>query len=112
MSTKHADHANSQEVLKAQRMMVLIFGFATLMPTLWMLMIAWSGFSSAQSAPSGSEEFLGFVIYWGLAAPLIWLGANVIALTKIYKGNGDSAKLFPLIPAFWSLIWFASQLSG
>lgn len=112
MTTQRDDLRSPAEILKAQRMLVVVFGFATLMPTLWMGMIAWSGFSSAQSAPAGSEEFLGFVIYWGLAAPLVWLAANGVAVIKINAGDGDGAKLFPLIPAFWAIIWFASQVAG
>jgi len=105
-------HHSPVEILKAQRTLIFIFGFATLMPSLWMVMMAWSAFQSAAAAPVGSEGFFSFVIYWGLAAPVVWLGANATALTYIRNGHGDKAKLFPLIPAFWAIIWFSSQLTG
>jgi len=110
--SEREDHRSPEEILKAQRTLVFIFGFATLMPALWMGMMAWSGFTSVESAPSGSEGFLTFVIYWGLAAPVVWLAANAMALKFIHNGNADKAKLLPLIPAFWAIIWFASQVAG
>ena len=102
------DHRSPEEILKAQRMMVIIFGFATLMPTLWMLMMAWNGITLAQ----GNEGFTSLLVYWGLAAPVVWLAANGMALNKIKNGDGDGARHYPLIPAFWAILWFASQVSG
>ena len=107
------DHRSPKEIQKGQRMMVFIFGFATLIPALWMVLIGWSGLTSSAAAPtSGSAEFTNFVIYWGLAAPVVWLAANALALKRIHAGNGDSVRHFPLIPAFWAIIWFASQVAG
>lgn len=112
-TSEREDHRSPAEIQKAQRMMVFIFGFATLIPALWMTLIGWSGLTSSAAAPtSGSAEFTGFVIFWALAAPLVWLTANIIALRRIQAGNGESARLFPLIPAFWTIIWFASQVAG
>ena len=111
MTDPHPQHS-PEEVLKAQRTLILIFGFATLMPALWMTMMSWSAFQSTAAAPVGGEEFLSFIIYWGLAAPVVWLAANAMALKHIRDGHGDRAKLFPLIPAFWAIIWFSSQLTG
>lgn len=76
------DTRSPEDILKAQRMMVVIFGVATLMPALWMAMMAWSGFTSTEAAPTGGDVFLNFVIYWGLAAPVVWLAANAMALKK------------------------------
>ena len=110
--SEREDHRSPEEILKAQRTLVFIFGFATLIPALWMMLMAWSGFNSLETAPAGSDGFLTFVIYWGLAAPVVWLTANVLALKHIQQGEGDKAKLYPLIPAFWAIIWFASQVGG
>lgn len=106
------DTRTPEDVLKAQRMMITIFGFATLMPALWMLMMGWSAFNSTGAAPTGNEDFHSIVIYWGLAAPVVWLVSNGLALKKIKAGKGDDAKLYPLIPAFWAILWFASQVAG
>jgi len=106
------DTRSPEDILKAQRMMVVIFGVATLMPALWMAMMAWSGFTSTEAAPTGGDVFLNFVIYWGLAAPVVWLAANAMALIKIYAGDGEGAKHFPVIPASCAIIWFAAQIAG
>jgi hypothetical protein len=106
------DHRPPAEVIKAQRMMVIIFGFATLMPTLWMVLMAWNGITLGRGILAGGVDFSTVLIYWGLSAPLVWLVANGIALKKINDGDGETAKFYPLVPAFWAIIWFASQVSG
>lgn len=111
--SEHEDPRSPEQIQKGQRMMVFIFGFATLIPALWMTLIGWSGLTSSAAAPtSGSAEFTNFVVCWALAAPFVWLAANALALKRIQAGNGDSARHFPLIPAFWAIIWFASQVAG
>jgi len=111
-----ADHPHDtrtpEEKLKAQRMLVVIFGVATLMPALWMLMMAANGITMGQDASMGGVGFSTVLVYWGLAAPVVWLVANGLALKKIKDGNGDGARYYPLIPAFWAILWFASQVSG
>jgi len=107
-TTEREDTRSPEEIRKAQRTMVFIFGFATLMPALWMVLMASSGIALAKDNP----EFATVLVYWGLAAPVVWLASNGMALKHIQDGNGDKAKLFPLIPAFWAIIWFASQVSG
>lgn len=102
------DTRSREEISKAQRTLVFIFGFATLMPTLWMVLMASSGIALAKDNP----EFATVLVYWGLAAPVVWLVANGMALKLIQTGEGDKAKLLPLIPAFWAIIWFASQVGG
>jgi len=105
------DHRSPEEILKAQRTMVFIFGFATLMPTLWMALMASGGITAGQGDTTPFDGFSAVLIYWGYAAPVVWLVANGIALQRIQSGNGDSARLFPLIPAFWAIIWFATQVT-
>ncbi|HEY9080339.1 hypothetical protein [Magnetovibrio sp.] len=102
------DPRSPEETLKAQRTMVFIFGFATLMPTLWMVMMSSNGITLGQ----GSDAFASVLIYWGLAAPVVWLLANGLALKKIAANDGEGARYYPLVPAFWAIIWFAAQVGG
>lgn len=110
--SEREDHRSPEEILKAQRTLVFIFGFATLMPTLWMLLMANAGITAGQGDTRPFDGFSTVLLYWGYAAPVVWLTANGLALKRIQAGNGDSARYFPLIPAFWAIIWFASQVSG
>jgi len=110
--SEREDHRSPEEILKAQRTLVFIFGFATLMPTLWMLLMVYGGITAGQGDTTPFDGFSTVLLYWGYAAPVVWLVANGLALKLIQTGSGDKAKLFPLIPAFWAIIWFASQASG
>lgn len=110
MPERH-DPRSPEEILKAQRMMVIIFGVATLMPTLWMWLMASGGITAGQGATTLFDGFSTVLVYWGYAAPAVWLVANGMALKRIQAGNGDSARYFPLIPAFWAIFWFASQVT-
>lgn len=114
MNTEHPqhDHRSPEEVLKAQRMMVIIFAVATLMPTLWMVLMAWNGIILGQDDGAGGQTLTTIMTYWGLAGPVVWLTANAFALFKLQKGDSDGAKLYPLIPAFWAILWFAAQVTG
>lgn len=112
MTAHPHDPRSPEDVLKAQRMMVIIFGFATLMPTLWMLLMASGGITAGQGEDPIFPGFATLLLYWAYAAPVVWLGSNGMALKKISQGDGDGAKLFPLIPAFWAILWFASQVAG
>lgn len=102
------DPRSREEILKAQQMMVVIFAVATLVPSLWMVLMAYNGIALGQE----DAGFAQVLTYWGLAAPLVWLAANGVALFKIRQGEGEGAKYFPLIPAFWAIVWFAAQVTG
>ena len=104
------DDRNPEDVLKAQRMLIMVFGFATLMSTIWMTLMAYNGITMGQE--QGGETFAHILTYWGMAAPFVWLYCNVMAFLKINRGDADGAKYYPLIPAFWAIIWFAAQVSG
>jgi len=105
------DDRSPKDILKAQRMLVIIFAVATLMPTLWMLLMAYGGITAGQGTTTPFDGFSTVLIYWGYAAPVVWLTANGFALQRIQAGKGDSARYFPLIPAFWAIFWFASQVT-
>ena len=102
------DHRSPEEIIKAQRMLIMVFGFATLMSTFWMTLMAYNGI--VMNEEQGGAAFSQILTYWGMAAPVVWLFCNVMAWTKISRGDADGAKYYPLIPAFWAIIWFAAQV--
>ena len=104
------DQRSPEEILKAQRMLIMIFGFATLMSTLWMTLMAYNGI--VMSEEQGGTTFAQILTYWGMVAPVVWLYCNVMAFVKINRGDAEGAKYYPLIPAFWAIIWFASQVAA
>ena len=85
------DPRSPAEILKAQKMMVIIFAVATSVPSLWMLLMASSGIALGQE----DAGFAQILTYWGLARR--WCGWRPTAwrFSKSAMATAKGRNTFP-----------------
>lgn len=107
---QHIDDRSPEEIAVAQRGLLKILAFATAVPNVWVVMLAWNGYNNMDhSAPYDDVQFAQFVVIWGLLSPVVWLLCYSYTLFKTYRGDMRTGAYLPMIPALWFIFWFTIQ---
>jgi|GEM_PF-1464676 len=106
---KRIDTRTTEEINIAQRGLLKIIGVATIIPVIWVVLLAWNGYQHMDSAPYGDVGFAKFVVAWGLLAPVVWVGCYGYVIFQMTRGNMDAGRFLPVLPALWIIFWFGVQ---
>jgi CDP-diglyceride synthetase len=106
---KRVDTRNPEEIKAAQRGLLKILAVATFIPNIWVTVVASSGYTNLDQAPVGDENFVLFVVTWGLLSPVVWLACYAYTFYQISKDNMETGAYLPMVPALWFIFWFLAQ---
>ncbi|PHS76526.1 MAG: hypothetical protein COB59_11065 [Rhodospirillaceae bacterium] len=106
---ERVDHRTEDEIKAAQRGLLKILGFATFVPVVWVVLLAYNGYTNIDQAPPGDEIFVQFIVTWGLLSPFVWMFCFGYTFFQVSRGNMSAGRFLPLIPAFWIIFWFIIQ---
>jgi len=104
------DDRTPEEIATSQRGLLKILAFATLIPNIWVVLMAWNGYQNLDKAPYEDVQFAQFVVVWGLLSPVVWLTCYAYTFLQINRGNMRAGAYLPMIPALWFIFWFTVQL--
>lgn len=103
------DHRTEDEKKAAQRGLLKILGFATFVPVIWVVLLAYNGLKNIDQATPGDEAFVQFIVGWGLLSPVVWIYCFGYTFYQVSRGNMSAGRFLPLMPAFWVIFWFIIQ---
>jgi len=106
---KRIDNRKPEEIKAAQRGLLKILAVATFIPNIWVTIVALNGYGNLAQAPVGDENFVLFIVVWGLLSPVVWLSCYVYTFYQISRDNMDTGAYLPMIPALWFIFWFITQ---
>jgi len=106
---KRVDPRSPEEIQAAQKGLLKILGFATFVPIIWVVLMAWNGFQNMDNTPYGDVEFAQFIVTWGLLSPIVWISCYGYTYFQIRRGNMNVGAYLPMIPALWIVFWFTIQ---
>lgn len=108
MADTKNDPRSPEEIATAQKSLVKILAFATGVPVIFVVLMAWSLMQGTADLDAAEQSFGTFMGIWGLLTPVVWLGSNGYTYLQINRGNMEAGRFLPLVPAFWVIFWFAA----
>ena len=106
---ERVEHRTLDEIKAAQRGLLKILAFATFVPVIWVVLLAYNGYTNIGQTTPGDESFVQFIVAWGLLSPVVWLFCFGYTFFQVSRGNMSAGRFLPLMPAFWIIFWFVIQ---
>jgi hypothetical protein len=108
MATEQDRPHAPEQVAQTQKGLLKILSVATAIPMVLVVLMAWSLFKGASTMEPSEQGFAQFMWIFGLLTPLVWVSSYGYTWLQIKRGNMKAGHFYPLLPAFWIILWYAA----